>query len=383
MDMDKNTFELVNTQWRLSEVIYHLSTAERVALDTESNAFFKYYERICLVQLASPETAFLIDPLAIDDITPIGELLENPSIEKVIDQPHRDMRNFDREWGVHPRNLFDVWTASGLVNPQGPVGLQPLAKEYAGVELAKELRIQRSDWSIRPLSPEKLEYAANDVLYLLKVRDALAARLKNLSRLPWAEEEFKRLENIRDVPRDPELAFLSIRGSHELDGRGLAVLRSLFQFRELEAERLDLPRFKVIPNNVLVKLASEPRARLWTVKGLGKYARRPASKGLRTAIEKGMKSPPFTLAEKAPKEDTRSPEDWEITKARLRSLKAWRRELAAELGLNPGVIWPAASLARLSRDPTQLQTELVSPEVRNWQVHEFADMLASHLERMN
>ena len=379
MNMDKNTFELVNTQPRLSDVIDHLSTAERVALDTESNAFFKYYERICLVQLASEETAFLIDPLAIDDITPIGELLENPSIEKVIDQPHRDMRNFDREWSVHPRNLFDVWTASGLVNPHGPVGLQRLASEYAGVELTKALKIQRSDWSIRPLNPEKLDYAANDVLYLLQVRDALFDRLNTLLRVSWAMEEFERLENIRDVPRDPELSFLSIKGSHELDGRGLAVLQSLFQFREREAERLDLPRFKVIPNKVLLSLASNPRTKLRTVKGLGKYARRPACRGLRTAIDKGMNSQPFTLAEKVP----RDPEDREITKARLKSLQSWRRELAAELHLNPGVVWPAASLARMARDPTQLQTEVVSPEVRNWQVHEFANRLASHLERMN
>ena len=378
-----NAFELVNTQSHLSEVVDHLSSAKRVALDTESNAFFKYYERICLVQLASAETAFLIDPLAIDDITPIGELLENPSIEKVIDQPHRDMRNFDREWGVHPRNLFDIWTASGLVNPQGPVGLQPLAKEYAGVELVKAPKIQRSDWSIRPLSPEKLEYAANDVLDLLQVRDALFARLKTLSRLSWAKEEFERLEDIRDVPRDPELSFLSIKGSHELDGRGLAILRSLFQFREREAERLDLPRFKVIPNNVLVNLAADPRARLWTVKGLGKYARRHASRGLRTAIEKGMKSQPFTLAEKVPREEARDPEDREISKVRLKSLQAWRRELAAELRLNPGVVWPAASLARLARDPTQLQAELFSPEVRNWQASEFGDKLAGHLGSMN
>ena len=378
-----NAFELVNTQSRLSEVVDHLSTAERVALDTESNAFFKYYERICLVQLASAETAFLIDPLAIDDITPIGELLENPSIEKVIDQPHRDMRNFDREWGVHPRNLFDIWTASGLVNPQGPVGLQPLAKEYAGVELAKALKIQRSDWSIRPLNPEKLEYAANDVLYLLQVRDALSARLKTLSRLSWAKEEFERLENIRDFPRDPELSFRSIKGSHELDGRGLAVLRSLFQFREREAERLDLPRFKVIPNNVILNLASDPRTRLWTVKGLGKYARRPASRGLRTAIEKGMKSQPFTPEKKVPGEETMDPEDREISRVRLRSLKAWRRELAAELQVNPGVVWPAVSLGRLARNPSQLQAELVSPEVRNWQVREFADKLAGHLESID
>ena len=333
--------------------------------------------------MASAETAFLIDPLAIDDISPIRELLENPLIEKVIDQPYRDLRNFDREWRVHPRNLFDIRTASGLVNPQGPVGLQLLAKEYARVELPKALKIQRSDWSIRPLNREKLKYAANDVLHLLQIREGLVARLRALSRLSWAKEEFDRLENIRDVPRDPELSFLSIKGSCELDARGLAVLRSLFQFREREAERRDLPPFKVIPNTTLVSLASDPGARLSTVRGLGRFARLPTSGGLRAAIERGMRSRPFTQTNGMASKERLEPEEMEKARTRLRSLKAWRRELAAELDLNPGVLWPAVSLGRLARNPSGLQEELACPEVRNWQALEFADKLASRLESIN
>ncbi len=377
------SIELVNTQSGLSEVVGHLSTAPRIGVDTESNAFFKYHERICLVQLISAETAFLVDPLTLDSTEPLGELLENPAIEKVIDQPHRDMRNFDREWGVHPRNLFDIWTASGLINPQGRLGLQPLAREYVGVELVKALIIQRSDWSIRPLTAEKLEYAANDVFHLLQVREALGEKLEALDRLSWAKEEFKRLEDIRDVPRDPELAFLSIKGSRELDARGLAVLRSLFQFREREAEGLDLPPFKVIPNTTLISLASDPGARLSTVKGLGRFARRPASRGLIAAIKNGMRSRPFAQPNRMAGDEPSGPEDREIVKGRLRSLKAWRRELAAELDLNPGVLWPAVSLGRLARNPSSLHEELASPEVRNWQVNEFAGRIASHLESMN
>ena len=128
MNGNMNAIELVNTQSRLSEVVDHVSTAWRVAVDTEANAFFKYHERICLVQLISAETAFLIDPFALDDIKPLGELLEDASIEKVIYAPHRDLRNFDREWGFHPRNLFDIRIASALVNPQGPAGLPALAR---------------------------------------------------------------------------------------------------------------------------------------------------------------------------------------------------------------------------------------------------------------
>lgn len=375
------SIELVNTQSRLSEVVRHLSTAQRIGVDTESNAFFKYYERICLVQLISAETAFLVDPLALDSTGSLGEILEDPTIEKVIYAPENDLRNFDREWGVHPKNLFDLRTASALVNPQGPLRLQTLVEEHAGVELTKKLKVQRSDWSIRPLTTEKLEYAAKDVFHLLQVREALGEQLAVLDRLSWAREEFKRLEHIRDVPRDPELAFLSIKGSRELSGRGLAVLRSLFRFREREAERLDLPPFKVIPNTTLISLASDPGARLSTVKGLGRFARQPASKGLKAAIENGLKSRPFTQANRMVSEET--PEEMEIVRTRLRSLKAWRRELAAELDLNPGLLWPAASLERLARNSSNLQEELASPEVRSWQVREFADRIACRLESMS
>ena len=380
MNGNMNAIELVNTQSRLSEVLDHLSASRRVAIDTESNAFFKYHERICLVQLLSAETAFLIDPSVLDDIKPIGQLLEDTSIEKVIYDPHRDLRNFDREWGVHPRNLFDIRTATALVNPQGPVGLQALVKEHAGVELEKALRIQRSDWSIRPLNPEALEYAANDVFYLLDVGEVLRSQLKELERLSWAKEEFERLESIRYKHPDPELSFLSIKGIRELDGKGLAVLQSLFQFREREAKRIDRPPFKVIANTALVKLASDPDANLSTVKGLGRYARRPKSREIKTAIEKGLKSQPFTLTKKVPGGETQNPGDKETSQARLKSLKTWRRELAAELHLSPGVLWPAVSLERLAQNPSHLEEELVSPEVRNWQVREFADKLTSHLE---
>ena len=158
--------ELVNTQTHLSKVVDQISTARRVAIDTESNAYFKYHERICLVQLAIAETAFLIDPLAIHDLKPLGEVFDDSSIEKIFHAGDNDLRGLDRDYGFHARNLFDTSTAATLVDAGPRAGLQTLVKIHAGVELAKPLNIQRSDWSIRPLNLEALKYAANDVLYL-------------------------------------------------------------------------------------------------------------------------------------------------------------------------------------------------------------------------
>ena len=282
-------FELVNTETRLAEVVSRMSRVPRVAVDVESNGFFRYHERVCLVQLAADETAFLVDPLAIGDVRPLGQLLSDQAVEKVLHAAGNDVRSLDRDWGFRVNNLFDTGIAAAFVgSPQ--LGLQSVLQEHMGLELAKPRKLQLSDWTIRPLSPEALKYAADDVLHLPHLRDVLAGKLKRLSRQEWAKEEFTRLENVRHTPSDRELAFLAIKGSRDLDGRGLAVLRSLFQFRERAARRLDRPPFKVIPDSALVQLSSDSSSNLTTVKGLGRFGRPPASRGLKAAIEEGLRA---------------------------------------------------------------------------------------------
>ncbi len=365
---------LVSTESHLVEVISRISRSPRVAVDIESNGFFRYHERVCLVQLASSETAYLVDPLAIDDIRPLGDLLGDRSVEKVFHAADYDLRSLDRDWGFQVNNLFDTGIAAALAGSE-QLSLRSVVEEYVGVELAKHRKLQRSDWTMRPLSSEALKYAADDVLYLLQVRQALSARLEELSRLAWAKEEFTRLENVRHTPADREMAFLSIKGSRGLDGRGLAVLRSLFQFREQEAKRLDRPLFKVIPDSTLVELSSEPASDLSTVKGLGRFGRPPANRRVEAAIDEGLRSPPVTRPKRVRSEETWSPANRDKVRVRSRSLKTWRNELGRELGLNPGLLWPAASLERLARCPGSLDAELTSPEVRSWQKLEFSASL--------
>ena len=374
--------ELVSAESHLVEVVDRISRAPRVAVDMESNGFFRYHERVCLVQLATAETAFIVDPLAIDNVRPLGDLLGNQSVEKVFHAADYDIRSLDRDWGFRINNLFDTGIAAAFLGSE-QLGLQSVVKEHVGVELAKHRKLQRSDWTMRPLSPEALKYAADDVLYLLQVREALSARLKKLSRLSWAEEEFARLAKVRHTPPDREFAFLSIKGSRDLDGRGLAVLRSLFQFREQHASRLDRPFFKVIPDFALVNMSFEPAADLSTIKGLGRFGRPPASRGLKAAIDEGLRSHPVTRPKRTRSEETWSPADQKRIRTRFQSLKTWRSELGRELRLNPGLLWPAVSLERLARHPRDLHSELVSPEVRCWQKREFGAALGRVLANLS
>ena len=366
--------ELVTTESRLDEVVDCISRTPQIAVDIESNGFFRYPERVCLVQLASAETAFLVDPTAIDDLRPLGDLLGDRSVEKVFHAADNDLRSLDRDWGFRVNNVFDTSIAAAFVGSEH-LGLQSVVEEHAGVKLAKGRRLQRSDWTMRPLTPEMLRYAADDVLHLLQVREALSARLKELSRFAWAKEEFARLENVRHTPPDRKLAFLSIRGSRNLDGRSLAVLRSLFQFREQQAIRLDRPFFKVISDSALVKLSSEPAADLSAIKGLGRFGRPPADRGLKAAIDEGFRSRPVTRPNRTRSEETWSPAERERVRTRFQSLKTWRSELGRGLRLNPSLLWPAVSLERLAGWPCSLDAELVRPEVRSWQEREFAGAL--------
>ncbi len=374
-------YELVSAESRLADVVVRLSREQRVAVDLESNGFFRYRERVCLVQLAAAETAFLVDPLAIDDPQPLGRLLADPSVEKIFHAPDYDLRSLDRDWGFRVNNLFDTGIAAALAGSTR-LGLQSVLMEHAGVELVKPRKLQRSDWTIRPLSDVALDYAAQDVLHLPRVRESLSARLKELSRLEWAEEEFARMETVRHVPPDRESAFLSTRGSRDLDGRGLAILHSLSRFREREAGRLDRPLFKVIPDSALIQLSSDPTTNLSNVKGLGRYARPPANRGLKTAIAKGISAQPVTRPRQTRSGGRLSPSERKRVSDRLRSLKGWRNGLGSELGLDATLLWPAASLGRLAQNPADLDAELQSPEVRDWQKRQFVQSLKAVLQTL-
>ena len=377
-----NRVELVSTSAHLATVVQRALTAPRVAVDIESNGFFRYHERVCLVQLMVFDAAYIVDPLAIQDVGPLGELLSSAAVEKIFHAGDYDLRSFDRDWGFRVRNLFDTGISAALIGSTG-VGLQTVLQEHLNVELAKERRLQRSDWTNRPLSSEAIEYAANDVLHLAKLRDVLAKRLEELSRLDWATEEFAFLEGVRHTESDPTLDYLAVKGSRDLDGRGLAILRSLYRFRESIAERIDRSPFRVMANTALIELSVDPKADLAKVKGLGRYGRRPANSQLKRAIQEGIKSPPLRLPRPDSDQPRLSREERDALRDRLRSLRSWRGEIAQDLQLDSGLIWPIASLRRLARHPESLSAELEDPQIRAWQKREFGDALEKAVSGLN
>ena len=183
-------------------------------MDLESNGFHRYPERVCLIQLAVADEIFLIDPLVIEDMAPLGVLLSAPSVVKIFHSADYDIRSLDRDWGFRVSPLFDTSSGAAFIG-HTRLGLAALIKDWFDVEIPKTKSLQRADWTIRPLSAELREYAATDVIYLARLADLLNDRLRALGRTAWVREECERLANVRYVAPDTKSAFLSVKGSAE------------------------------------------------------------------------------------------------------------------------------------------------------------------------
>ena len=374
---------MVTDQQTFETIVAQALNVKHVSFDIESNGFYHYPERVCLIQLAIKDQIFLIDPLALDDLSVLSTLFSDETVEKIFHAADYDIRSLDRDWGMRIQNLFDTGIAAAFAGSDRR-GLAAVLKEYLNVEIIKNKKLQRADWSQRPLSQELTDYAAEDVRHLKRLRDVLYQKLTKLGRTSWVEEECARLSAITHTPQDTEWGFLSIKGSRALDGRELAILRSLYHFREDEAITKDRPPFKIFPDSVLLFLASNPGTDLSDVRGIGRYARKPAAKRIAAAITSGINSNRV----KRPKTSSRINSST-VSKGRknsneiLKLLKEWRFDHGTDLKIDGALLWPASSLKRLSKYPESLESELENNEIRTWQKIEFTDSLTRFVNTIN
>jgi ribonuclease D len=347
-----------------------------IALDTESNSFLRYPEQLCLIQIATRHKVYLIDTIVLEDITPLKEVLADASITKVIHGADYDIRSLDRHCGFRIRNLYDTNIAARFAGlPR--VGLAALIEDLLGITITKNTRLQRSDWGLRPLSTEALDYAAADVSHLFALRENLSQRLRALGRTAWVAEECARLEEVRYAAPNPETAYLLVKGGHDLDERGLAILRSLFMFREEEARRQHRPPFYIIPDTALITLAASPETAFSDVPGLGQTGQQRFGRGLSQALRDGLTAPPIRRPPPMPYERMSQEQA-----QRLDRLKAWRTSLGVTLSLDPSLLWPRASLERIAKAPDTFDAEIASADIRRWQRDLFTTALSACLKSL-
>jgi ribonuclease D len=379
-------YEIVDKRADLDALAQELLGERLLAVDTEADSFYHYYDKTCLVQIATRRQIYLIDPLALGgpaELAPLGPIFASPEICKVFHAAEYDLFVLTRDCAFRFRNLFDTMISAQLLGYRS-VGLSSLAERHFQVKLPKD--DQRSDWSNRPLSQSQLGYAAADVLDLIPLAEALRKELRKQKRLPWAEEEFEALTEREWREREfDELGYLRIKGARRLDPKGeeLSILRELYLMRDRRARDVDRPAFKVLGNRTLLEIAErKPRklADLAAIKGITELIVRRMGREIVAAVRAGRgkaHGPIPRLNGGGRRRMDRA------TERRLQALKKWRTGRAADLELDPGVLCPNSGLEAIAwRDPSRAADLAGLPELKGWFVREFGEEVTAVLKAL-
>ena len=342
-----------------------------IAIDTEGASFHRFVDRIYLLQLSTRTQTAIFDPLAIGKPERLGRILEDERVEVVFHDADYDLRLLHQDYGWQTTHIFDTRIAAQLLGIRA-FGLAALLERYFGIKLEK--KHQRADWSMRPLPQDMLDYAAQDTMYLLDLRDRMRADLESAGRMEWAREEFQRLEGTHWDTEPDANGFLRIKGTRDLNRRQLALFRELAAWRDDVARELDRATFRVAGNEALLEVARQaPRTmdELTSIRGVPRGIAGRRGKDILDAVKRGLEVPDAELPRfpRAPRWD-RDP-DFDARVSRLRAV----REAAAErLALDPGVLISRERLETIARlSPATLDELLTVPDLRRWQAAEMGE----------
>ncbi len=373
-----SAFEPITDPAVLAQRMRDLADASILALDTEASSFHRFKERVCLVQLSTRTATFLIDPLAIDDLAPLGALLADKGMEVVIHDADYDLRILAKHHNIRVENVFDTLVAAELLN-EPEIGLAALLQKYQGVHVDK--KFQKADWSKRPLPQDMLAYAAGDTANLIALRDTLKEKLIAKDRWSWAEEEFALLTDAPfNLAVNEEPGFLRLKGAKLLKPQQLAVLREVHTWREGVAEKMDRASFMVLGNDVLLALATDPPKSLKDIaarKGVGERVVERHGRNLFAAVKRGVELPKeeWPRVPKGKRWDRDN--DYED---RLKRIKQVRDKLTAEFDLRPGIVAANQMLMDIARTlPGDLDALAAMPGMRKYQVKHFGEALLGAL----
>jgi ribonuclease D len=293
---------------------------------------YAYRERVCLIQLSTRDTDYLVDPLGEVGIEALADLFADPAMEKVFHAAEYDVMCLKRDYGFRFASLFDtMWAARILGWPK--VGLGDILTDKFGVQTNK--RYQRYNWGKRPLESAAMTYACVDTHYLLPLRQRQRDALVQCGRWEEAQEVFAQVAETESATHSFDPAdFWRIKGAHKLSRREQAILRELYAWRDREARRKNAPPFKVLGNQTLVTLATiRPRSAsdLSGIRGLRPHHVNRYGDGILRAVKLGLRS-------KTPDPPPRPPRRSRGERERYNALRNWRKQVAAQRGVEPDVV---------------------------------------------
>jgi ribonuclease D len=340
----------VDTGILLEEAASEISASSWVAVDTEADSLHHYSEKLSLVQVSIAHQDYVIDPLAGLNLQPFLEMLSEKKM--IFQAADSDIRLFKKLYSFKPREVFDTMIAAQLLG-YPKMGLVDLAERHCGLRLSKSE--QKADWSKRPLEERLLVYAANDTHYLKPIRDAMEIELKELGRLEWHRQHCAKLLQTLDLlptgadPKPQELQW-QIKGSKDLKGTALTLLRELWRWRETMAQERDKPPFKVLNSEYLIQIAkwfeSHPQEDI----GQWKEAPRNVRGEHRETINRIIRNvSTLPAAEYQLPERTKFKKKWtDLESKYLASLKTAREKIALDLKIHASLIATNAILEALA-----------------------------------
>jgi ribonuclease D len=382
----------------LQRIVQALERERILAVDTESNSLHAYRERVCLIQFSTAQADYLVDPLALEDLSALSPLFCNPEIEKVFHAAEYDLLCLRRDFGMEVVNLFDTMIA-GRILGRNEIGLGSMLEAELGIRLDK--RYQRANWGQRPLPEHLIDYARLDTHYLILLRDRLHAELSERGLLSLAQEDFRmaacKIANNKPVANQPTyhkpagtgvyqngltagvekpVDCWRISGAYDLSAQQAAVLTELCRYRDEIARKLDRPLFKVFNDQTLLAIANELPGKLDDLRelpGMSPNQVRRHGRQLLKTVQKGLQAPPVYPV-RQPRPDERFTE-------RLEALRTWRKNLAAEIGVGSDVILPRDLMISLAeRGPRTPQELAEAMETAPWRLEHFGGQI---LEAMN
>ncbi len=367
-------YQVIDQAGDLESLAQDLQDEKILAVDTEADSFYHYFDKTCLVQIATARQIYLVDPIAMggpEALAPLGPVFASRDTRVIFHAAEYDIYVLKRDCRFRFANLFDTMVSAQLLG-YGAIGLSALVKHHFDVSLPKDE--QRSDWSSRPLRDSQLAYAAADVAYLIPLAEKLERELEKKDRLRWAQEEFKTLTGREWPEREfDKLGYLRIKGARALDPEALSLLRELYLVRDKRAREIDRPPFKVLGNRTLLEIAQrvpETQEELGRIKGVTDLILRRFGRDILAAVRRGSKRKHGPIPRGASGNVRRRID--RRTERRVQVLKRWRSRRARELEMDPGVLCPNSALEAIAFRRPEKKADLEElDEVKGWFAREY------------
>jgi len=314
-----------------------------IAIDTEFLRERTYRPELCLVQIKQQEHLACIDTLAIDDLSPLFDLLLDTAVTKVLHAASQDLEIFYLLTKKVPSPIFDTQLAAPLLGYNEQIGYGNLVREHLNIELAKSHT--RADWTRRPMPTEQIRYALDDVIYLEQLYLDMHDKLDTLGRLPWLAPEFAEWEDPLKYDQPVGERWKKIRNIQRYKGPTLAVIQALAAWRELKARETNQPRNWLMKDDALLSIAQQlpvDQTELKHIRGLDRRVRERFGSELLAQVEQSRTQTPEPLPAFAKKKKLNGK-----TRARLQLLDAWVHQRAQELDIAPGLLAPVKLLEKV------------------------------------